>query len=92
MYPAGAVTVIQSEPPDYVSRAESGSDVHQLFCPDCGVYPISYNAGTPQFRAIKAEVLDVPSGFVSQGSLWTRSAQPWHRIPADEPQPCLADV
>ena len=96
MYPAEAVTLTKGQPRDIVVTAESGSDVHRLFCPDCGVHLISYNSANPQFRAIKAGVLDDPSGFRSQGSLWTRSAQPWHRIPDDVPswptQPCLADV
>lgn len=96
MYPADAVSVTRGELRDYVSRAESGSDVHRLFCPACGTHLISYNSANQRFRAIKPGTLDDPSGFRSQGSLWTRSAQPWHRMPDDVPswetQPCLEEI
>ena len=85
MYPAEALTVTKGETRVFVVKGESGADVYRHFCPDCGVHLISHNGAHPQFRAIKAGVLDDPSCFKSEGSIWTSSAQPWHRIDPDLP-------
>ena len=86
MYPAAAVTVTAGETRRHSVTADSGAEVVREFCPLCGVHLISYNGSHPEFKSIKAGTLDDPSGFRSQGSIWTSSAQPWHRI--DRELPC----
>ncbi|WP_282609295.1 GFA family protein [Pelagibius sp. Alg239-R121] len=85
MFPADALTVKQGEMKAFTLKSDSGVDVYRHFCPQCGVHLISHNGAHPQFRAIKAGVLDDPSCFESEGSIWTSSAQPWHRIDPDLP-------
>lgn len=85
MFPADAVTITQGKTSVFVVKGESGADVYRQFCSECGVHLISHNGDNPQFRAIKVGVLDDPSWFKSEGSIWTSSAQPWHRIDPDLP-------
>ena len=85
MFPAEAVTLTAGETRSFTVTADSGAEVFREFCPRCGVHLISYNAAHPQFKSVKVGVLDDPSGFVSQGSIWTASAQPWHRIDPELP-------
>ena len=85
MYPAAAVTVTAGATRAHTVTAESGAEVVREFCPRCGVHVISYNGSHPGFKSIKVGTLDDPSGFESQGSIWTSSAQPWHRIETDLP-------
>lgn len=80
MFPADAVRIVKGEMTAFVVKGESGADVYRHFCPKCGVHLISHNDAYPQFRSVKAGVLDDPSWFQSQGSIWTASAQPWHQI------------
>lgn len=85
MYPAAAVTVTAGETRRHKVVADSGAEVFREFCPCCGVHLISYNSSHPAFKSIKAGTLDDPSGFRSEGSIWTASAQPWHRIERELP-------
>lgn len=86
LYPKEAVTVTAGETRSYVNEVDSGAKVTREFCPHCGVHVFAHNSGHPDVRSIKAGVLDDPSWFRSQGTLWTASAQPWHRIDPDLPQ------
>ena len=87
MFPAEAIRVTKGEMTAFVVKGESGADVYRHFCPKCGVHLISHNNGYPQFKSVKAGVLDDPSQFQSQGSIWVASAQPWHQI--DKDLPCI---
>lgn len=86
MYPAEAVTITKGETRAFVSKADSGAEVVREFCPICGVHLFSHNSNGAQFRAVKTGVLDDPSRFEAQGSIWTASAQPWHHIDPDVPR------
>lgn len=78
MYPANAVTVAKGETHTFAVKADSGSDVFRRFCPTCGVHLLANNSTHPEFISVKVGVMDDPSGFQSQGSIWASSAQPWH--------------
>ncbi len=80
MYPKSALTITEGEPQTYIVKADSGVDVFRQFCPTCGVHLISYNSAHADFRSIKIGTLDDPSAFTSEGSVWTSSTQPWHRV------------
>ncbi len=85
LFPKQALTVKAGETRTCSLTAASGNTVYREFCPACGVHLFSYNSGHPDSRAVKVGVLDDPSEFQSQGTLWTASAQPWHRIDPDAP-------
>lgn len=85
MFPAEALSVTKGETRSFICKADSGADVYRLFCPDCGVHLFSHNSTHPQYRSVKVGVLDDPSAFQSQGSVWTASAQPWHHVDPDLP-------
>lgn len=84
-YPAEALTVTKGETRQFVIKSDSGADVTRHFCPTCGVHLFAHNSTHPQFLSIKIGTLDDPSGFKSQGNIWTSSAQPWHHIDPDLP-------
>ena len=96
MYPAHALSLTKGTPSTFSLDVESGNTVHRQFCQTCGVHLFSWNSAAPEMRAIKVGTLDDPSDYQSQGSLWVRSAQPWHRPDPDLPQhptmPCLAEL
>ncbi len=80
MFRKEALKVTKGEMKCFTVKGDSGADVFRFFCPGCGVHLISYNSNGPEFRAVKAGVLDDPSWFQSQGSIWTSDAQPWHQF------------
>ncbi|MEM7024156.1 MAG: GFA family protein [Pseudomonadota bacterium] len=85
LYPAAAVSITKGQPQSYMVKADSGSEVYRDFCPDCGVHLFARNGSREQFCSVKVGAFDDPSGFHSQGSIWTSSAQPWHCIEHDLP-------
>lgn len=85
MYLAEAVNVTKGELRRFTVVADSGAQVFREFCATCGVHMISHNSTHPQYRSLKAGVMDDPEGFRSQGSVWTSSAQSWHRIDEELP-------
>ena len=84
-YPAGALKVTAGETRRYFCKGDSGAEVRREFCPDCGVHLFSGNSRHPEMVAIKTGVFDDPGWFRSQGSIWTASAQPWHRVDPELP-------
>lgn len=84
-YLTDALTVTKGTTRAFVVKADSGADVSRNFCGNCGVHLFASNSSHPQFLSIKIGTLDDPSWFKSQGSIWTSSAQPWHRIETDLP-------
>jgi len=49
---------ITGKPKVYRHKADSGSDMQKLFCPDCGSQMFGRNANRPKMLAIRAGVLD----------------------------------
>ena len=86
LYMADAVAVTKGETNSFVVTADSGADVTRDFCPVCGVHLFSHNSTHPEFRSVKIGVFDDPSHFQSMGSIWTVSAQPWHKIDPNLPR------
>ena len=78
-FPAGAFT-ITGELTDYASIADSGSHMHRLFCPKCGVHVVSRADERPQMVIIRAGTLDDTSLAAPRGTIWTKSAPAWARI------------
>ncbi len=96
MFPADALIVIEGMLSTFCLDVASGNTVYRQFCPTCGVHLFSWNSQAPELRSIKVGTFDDPSDYQSQGSLWVRSAQPWHRPDPDLPQhptmPCLTEL
>ena len=85
LYPVEALTVTAGETRAFLIEAESGAEVVRQFCPDCGVHLFAQNSRNPQVISVKIGAFDDPGWFRSQGSIWTASAQPWHRVDPDLP-------
>jgi len=65
--------------------ADSGSRVRHYFCRDCGSALFGRSSAMSDGIAIRAASLDDPSWFRPQFHVFTASAQPWVRIPAELP-------
>ena len=57
------------------------SDVH--FCPQCGAY--LWTEYGPGFWFVRVGILDDPTQFAPDMHIWTRSKQPWMRLPGGVP-------
>lgn len=65
--------------------AESGTLVPTAFCPDCGtaIFGGRLSAGQEGVVVVRAGTLDDTTRVHPSVHVWTRSAQPWLRLPAD---------
>ncbi len=66
-------------------KADSGNIAGNGFCPTCGSHLLGRTSGMPEVMAIKVGSLDDPSWFTPGMTVFTASAQPWDRVPADMP-------
>lgn len=76
---------LQGAPKVFEDRGTSGQVVYRNFCADCGSPVVT---DTPRAREqgiifIKAGTLDDVSDLRPSAHYWTRSAQPWIRLPDD---------
>lgn len=62
--------------------ADSGSTVTRLVCPNCGSWVC--NAEKPDGRRVRAGTLDDVSWLRPTLHFWTRSKQPWVKLPAGD--------
>lgn len=62
---------------DYVCLADSGTEMHRLFCPECGVHIISKAATRPELLIIRVGSLDDPNIVTPSAAIWTDSAPRW---------------
>jgi len=62
-----------------------GGDRQRAGCADCGGVLWFASAEMPEIVALKTGTLDDPGAFPPVAHVWTRSAQPWFRLPADAP-------
>ena len=77
--------VVQGEPVEHWTRADSGTEVFRSFCSTCGTPLFAGNARHRRYIVVKAGALDDPSVFRPQLVVWPQSAQPWHAIDASLP-------
>lgn len=75
--PRDAVVIIQGQPKAWIRKADSGREVKNLFCGDCGTRLFHERTYSPDTINVKAGTLDDTSWLHPVGNLWTRSAQPW---------------
>jgi hypothetical protein len=75
--PRDAVVIVQGKPKAWTRTTDSGREVNNLFCGDCGTrlfHERTYNQNTIN---VKAGTLDDTSWLRPVGNLWTRNAQSW---------------
>lgn len=75
-FPAAAVTFTGTLK-DYVSTADSGTEMHRCFCPECGVHLTSAAATRPETVFIRVGTLDDPSLATPTAAIWVDSAPRW---------------
>jgi hypothetical protein len=62
---------------DYVSRADSGHEMHRQFCPSCGTHVMASTPTRPTVRVLRIGNLDDPSSVKPTMNIWTSSAPEW---------------
>jgi hypothetical protein len=76
---------------DYVSTADSGTEMHRKFCPTCGTPMFSEAASRPHLIFVRAGTLDDTSVVKPAMTIWTSEAPTWacidDRLPRIERQP-----
>jgi hypothetical protein len=75
--PRDAVVIIHGQPKAWIRKADSGREVKNLFCGDCGTRLFHERTYSPNTINVKAGTLDDTSWLHPVGNLWTRNAQPW---------------
>jgi hypothetical protein len=77
-----AFCITRGEPKMFPRKTGGGKIMECWFCPDCGtrLFHVPGAAAYPN-RNIKPGTLDDTSWLVPTIHFWTRSAQPWVRIP-----------
>lgn len=83
---ADAFTVEQGKAKVYVTIGDSGGKVYRSFCAECGSTLYSTADVMPGFYFVEAGSLDDASWLRPSSHIYTASAQPWARIPADMEQ------
>lgn len=62
---------------DFVSVADSGTEMHRKFCPECGVQISAAAASRPEVILIRVGTLDDPNIVTPSLAIWTASAPRW---------------
>jgi hypothetical protein len=62
---------------DYASTADSGTEMHRGFCPECGVHITSAAASRPETVFIRVGTLDDPGIVAPTAAIWMDSAPRW---------------
>ena len=76
--PTDAFKLLSGQPKHYVKRADSGNNMIQSFCPDCGS-PIfgAHVADNPSFYGIRVAALRQRHELAPKRQIWCRSELPW---------------
>ncbi|MBI3435158.1 MAG: GFA family protein [Proteobacteria bacterium] len=78
-----AVVVLSGKPKSWRRTTESGRVIQCIFCPQCGVRLFHNPESNPDISVVKPGTLDETGWLFPVGHIWTRSAQPWFKIPLD---------
>ena len=62
---------------DFVSIADSGTEMHRRFCPECGVHLTTAAATRPETVFIRVGTLDDPGIVTPTAAIWMDSAPRW---------------
>lgn len=62
---------------DFVCIANSGTEMHRRFCPECGVHITTAAATRPELIFIRVGTLDDPNLANPTLAIWTSSAPRW---------------
>lgn len=81
--PEASFRVVKGEPKVYATTGDSGGKVNRSFCSHCGSTLFSRVDAMPDVVFVEAGGLDDASGLEPSMHIYTRSAQPWARIPED---------
>ncbi|MGD2128298.1 MAG: GFA family protein [Lysobacterales bacterium] len=83
--PESGFELTQGEPRAHITIGESGKEVYRRYCSECGSTLYSTAVSAPGMVFVEAGSLDDASGLQPSMHIFTRSAQPWARIPSDMP-------
>jgi hypothetical protein len=72
-----AVVIVQGKPKAWTRKNDSGREVNNLFCGDCGTRLFHERTYKTDTINVKAGTLDDTSWLRPVGNIWTRSAQSW---------------
>jgi len=75
-FPSSAVSFTGSIK-DYVSIADSGTEMRRRFCPECGVHIASGAVTRPEVVILRVGTLDDPDLVTPTKAIWVDSAPRW---------------
>ena len=75
-FPSAAFTV-SGTMKDFVSTADSGTEMHRRFCPACGVHLTTAAATRPEIVMVRVGSLDDPGIVTPTAAIWMDSAPDW---------------
>jgi hypothetical protein len=79
--PDGAFRLAGIEPRPIQRPADSGRVVTRWVCPECGCWVCGASSSDNGLRRVRAGTLDDTSWLRPTVHFWTRSKQPWIRLP-----------
>jgi hypothetical protein len=85
VFPSNAI-IIEGEPRDYQSVADSGTSMHRRFCPDCGTHLFSEAESRPHLIIVRNGAMDERELMAPGATIWTNSAPEWAWIDESLPQ------
>lgn len=67
----------------FLKKGGSGQDIARTFCTNCGTTLFGEPSILPGIAMVRAGLLDDASGIAPAAAIFTQSAQPWDKPPAD---------
>jgi hypothetical protein len=83
MVTRASLVYVKGTPRRWKRTADSGRVIDSDMCETCGVRPVNHPSANDKVSIVKPGTLDDTSWLHPIGHIWTRSAQPWVRIPED---------